>query len=48
MDKESSDFELQITLKLIKLEDLWHEGARDAKAMGAVALYEGLRKTGKL
>lgn len=38
----------KITLKLVKLEDLWREGGRDSKALGAWALYEGLRKEGKL
>jgi len=38
----------KITLKLVKLEDLWWEGARDAKALCALALWEGLRKNGKL
>lgn len=38
----------KITLKLVKLEDLWREGARDAKALGAWALWEGLRRNGKL
>jgi ADP-sugar diphosphatase len=38
----------KITLKLVKLEDLWWEGARDAKALGAWALWEGLRRNGKL
>jgi len=38
----------KITLKLVKLEDLWWEGARDAKALGAWALWEGLRRSGKL
>lgn len=38
----------QITLKLVKLEDLWREGARDAKALGAWALWEGLKRSGKL
>lgn len=38
----------KITLKLVKLEDLWWEGARDAKALGALALWEGLRRSGKL
>jgi len=38
----------KITLKLVKLEDLWREGARDAKALGAWALYDGLRRSGKL
>jgi len=38
----------KITLKLVKLEDLWKEGARDAKALAAWALYEGLKRTGSL
>ncbi|KAG4426903.1 hypothetical protein IFR05_017614, partial [Cadophora sp. M221] len=38
----------KITLKLVKLEDLWLEGARDAKALAAYALYEGLKRSGKL
>lgn len=38
----------KITLKLVRLEDLWKEGGRDAKALGAWAIYEGLRKEGKL
>jgi len=38
----------KITLKLIKLEDLWQEGARDAKALGAYALYQGLKRAGKV
>jgi len=38
----------KITLKLVKLEDLWWEAGRDAKALGAWALYSGLKATGKL
>lgn len=38
----------KITLKLVPLEDLWKEGVRDAKALGAWALYEGLRKEGRI
>jgi ADP-sugar diphosphatase len=38
----------KITLKLVRLEDLWTEGARDAKALGAWAMYEGLKRHGKL
>jgi ADP-sugar diphosphatase len=38
----------KIKLKLVKLEDLWWEGARDAKALCALALYENLKKAGKL
>jgi len=38
----------KITLKLVKLEDLWWEGARDAKALAALALWEGLKRNGDL
>jgi ADP-sugar diphosphatase len=38
----------KISLKLVRLEDLWREGARDAKALAAWSLYEGLKRTGKL
>lgn len=38
----------KITLKLVSLKDLWKEGARDAKALSALALYEALRKEGSL
>jgi len=38
----------KIKLKLVKLEDLWLEGARDAKALAAWALYDGLKRSGKL
>jgi ADP-sugar diphosphatase len=38
----------KITLKLIKLEDLWWEGARDAKALGAWSLFQGLKQAGKI
>lgn len=38
----------KITLKLVKLEDLWWEAGRDAKALGAWALYQGLKTSGKL
>lgn len=38
----------KITLKLVRLEDLWREGARDAKTLAAVALYDGLKREGKL
>ncbi|XXH02648.1 hypothetical protein Hte_009029 [Hypoxylon texense] len=37
-----------ITLKLVKMKDLWREGARDAKCLAALALWEGLRRQGKL
>ncbi|RYP73876.1 hypothetical protein DL771_003318 [Monosporascus sp. 5C6A] len=38
----------KITLKLVRMQDLWREGARDAKCLAAVALWEGLRREGKL
>lgn len=38
----------KITLKVVKLEDLWWEGRADGKSLGAVALYEGLRREGKV
>ncbi|KAK4039353.1 hypothetical protein C8A01DRAFT_47145 [Parachaetomium inaequale] len=38
----------KITLKLVKMRDLWREGARDAKCLAAVALWEGLRREGKV
>ncbi|KAF2220186.1 nudix hydrolase 14 [Elsinoe ampelina] len=38
----------KITLKVVRLEDVWREGARDAKALAALALYQGLRGAGKL
>ncbi|KAI1803441.1 hypothetical protein F4811DRAFT_562485 [Daldinia bambusicola] len=37
-----------ITLKLVRMKDLWKEGARDAKCLAAVALWEGLRREGKV
>lgn len=38
----------RITLKLVRMQDLWREGGRDAKTLAAVALWEGLRKEGRL
>ncbi|KAJ4421156.1 hypothetical protein N0V82_003920 [Gnomoniopsis sp. IMI 355080] len=37
-----------ITLRLEKYTDLWRVGARDAKTLGAWALYEGLSSSGTL
>lgn len=37
-----------ITLRLVKYTDLWKVGARDAKTLGAWALYEGLSSSGIL
>ncbi|KAK4119328.1 hypothetical protein N657DRAFT_650293 [Parathielavia appendiculata] len=38
----------KITLKLVRMRDLWKEGARDAKCLAAVALWERLRREGKI
>lgn len=38
----------KITVKLVKYEELWKEGARDAKTLAAWALYEGLTREGSL
>ncbi|PHH81003.1 hypothetical protein CDD82_1384 [Ophiocordyceps australis] len=38
----------KITLKLVPMKDLWREGARDAKALGALALWQALRSEGRL
>ncbi|KAF2270088.1 NUDIX family hydrolase [Lojkania enalia] len=38
----------RITLKLVRLENLWREGGRDAKALAALSLYEGLKREGKI
>lgn len=37
-----------IVLKLVPLERAWREGARDGKALAALALYEGLVREGKV
>lgn len=37
----------KITLKVVRLGDLWRE-TLDAKALAAVALWEGLRREGKV
>ncbi|KAI0153014.1 hypothetical protein GGR57DRAFT_468549 [Xylariaceae sp. FL1272] len=38
----------KITLKLVRLRDLWWEGRRDSKALAAFALWEGARREGRL
>ena len=38
----------KITLSLSRLEDLWREGSRDGKVLAAWALYDGLRREGRL
>lgn len=37
-----------ITVRVVDYENLWIEGARDAKTLAAWALYEGLSKAGIL
>lgn len=37
-----------ITLRLVDYDDLWREGARDAKTLAALSLYEGLSRSGIL
>ena len=38
----------KITLKVVRLEELFREGGRDSKALSAWSMYEGLRREGKL
>ncbi|KAK5451378.1 hypothetical protein LTS15_008142 [Exophiala xenobiotica] len=38
----------KIEVNLVKYEDLWREGARDAKTLAAWALYENLTREGSL
>jgi ADP-sugar diphosphatase len=38
----------KITLMICPLSQLWRVGARDAKTLAAVALYEGLKREGKV
>lgn len=38
----------KITLRLVAMGDLWREGSRDGKCLAAVALWEGLRREGRL
>lgn len=38
----------KITLKLVRLEDMWKEGARDGKCTMAWGLYCGLKGEGKI
>lgn len=38
----------KITLKICRLDELWKIGARDGKTLAAVALYEGLKREGKI
>ena len=38
----------KITLRIVRLEELWRIGARDAKTLAGWALYEGLRREGRI
>lgn len=38
----------KITLRLVRLEDAWMEAGRDAKVLAGWALYEGLRRRGRI
>ena len=38
----------KITLMLARLEEVWKIGGRDGKVLAGWALYEGLRKEGKI
>ena len=38
----------RITLQVVPMKDLWKAGARDAKALAAIALWEGLRREKKV
>ena len=38
----------RIKLKLVPLGRVWREAGRDGKALAAVALYEGLRREGRI
>ncbi|KAH6604446.1 hypothetical protein Trco_007892 [Trichoderma cornu-damae] len=38
----------KITLKVVPMQHLWKEGARDAKCLAALALWQGLRREKKL
>lgn len=38
----------RIKLKLVPLGQVWREAGRDGKALAAVALYEGLKREGRI
>lgn len=38
----------KITIRVVRLEEVWKEAGRDAKALAAMALYHGLRAEGKV
>ena len=37
-----------ITLKVVPLDTAWREGARDAKSLAALALYDNLKREGRV
>jgi ADP-sugar diphosphatase len=36
------------TLRVVRREDLWREGVGDVRTLNAWALYQGLKKEGKI
>ena len=38
----------KITLRLVRLQDVWKVAARDGKTLAAIALYEGLKREARL
>jgi ADP-sugar diphosphatase len=36
------------TLRVVRREDLWREGVGDVRTLSAWALYQGLKKEGKI
>ena len=38
----------KITLRIVRLKELWRIGARDAKTLAGWALYEALRREGRI
>lgn len=38
----------KIKLKLVPLDQVWREGGRDGKVLAAWALYQSLKREGKL
>lgn len=38
----------KITLMLCRLDEVWRVGGRDAKALAGLALYEGLKREGRI
>ena len=38
----------KITLKLVKMEEVWKVAGRDGKTLAALALWEGLKREGRV